>query len=93
MHVAFLEQIALAEDPPSNLFHMFSKFHSLWHCDYESQFGHPSTDRTYMNEDYMQHVRAVGMANRHAVAASRRSLTVSERVSLGRSLELFLKDS
>jgi hypothetical protein len=93
VHVAFLKQIALAQGPPSNLFHMVSKFHSLWHCGYESQFGHPSTGRTYMNEDYMQHIRAVGMANRHAVAASRRSLTVSERVSLGRSLELFLKDA
>jgi hypothetical protein len=75
----------------SLLWHMVSKFHSFWHCAYESQFGHPSTGRTYINEDYMQHIRAVGMANRYAVSASRRSLTVAERITLGRSLELFLK--
>ena len=91
IHVAFLEQLASEHDPPLPLWHMVSKFHSFWHCAYESQFNHPSSGRTYLNEDYMQHVRAVGMANRYAVSASRRSLTVAERISLGRSLELFLK--
>ena len=93
VHASFLEQIALTQDPPTQLFHMVSKFHSMWHCAYESQLGHPSSGRTYMNEDFMQHSRAVGMANKHAVAASRRSITVAERVSLGRSLELYLNGS
>jgi hypothetical protein len=90
VHTSFLEQVALAEVPPSELFHMVSKFHSLWHCGWESQFSHPSCGRTYMNEDYMQHIRAIGLANRFAISSSRRSLTVAERVALGRSLQLFL---
>jgi hypothetical protein len=90
LHTSFLEAVAKAEEPPLPLWHMVSKMHSFWHCGFESQFGHPSSGRTYINEDYMQHIRAVGLANRYGISASRRSQTVAERVSLGKSLELFL---
>ena len=90
VHTSFLEALAKAEEPPLPLWHMVSKFHSLWHCAFESQFGHPSSGRTYINEDYMQHIRGVGLANRYGISASRRSLTEAERVSMGKSLELFL---
>ena len=90
VHTSFLEQVAKSDEPPLPLWHMVSKMHSFWHCAFESQFGHPSSGRTYINEDYMQHIRAVGLANRYGISASRRSQTVAERVSLGKSLELFL---
>ena len=90
VHVSFLREISKAQDPPMLTWNLVSKFHSMWHCGFESQFGHPSSARTYLNEDYMQHVKAVGMANRYAVAASRRSQTIAERIVLGRSLELLL---
>jgi hypothetical protein len=90
IEVAFLEGIAKADG--LGLFHSVSKHHSLWHLGFESQFAHPSCGRTYINEDYMQHARKVGMANRHAVPSSRRSLTVCERIALGRSIQLHVGD-
>jgi hypothetical protein len=89
--VKFLETIAKADG--LGLFNIVRKDHDLYHLGFESQFAHPSSGRTYINEDFMQHMRLVGMAQRHAVSSYRRSLTVCERVSLGRSFKLFVGDS
>ena len=83
-----LEQLARARVPPLILWHRVSKNHSLWHLAMESQFQHPSFARTYMNEDMMQVMKRVGMANRYAVPAHRRSLTVAERICLGKNIPL-----
>ena len=83
VEVRFLETIAKADD--LGLFHLVRKDHDLFHLGFESQFAHPSSGRTYINEDFMQHMRSVGMAQRHAVPSYRRCLTVCERVALGRS--------
>ena len=88
----FLEQLALARAPPLSLWHRVSKNHSLWHLAMESQFQHPSSAKTYMNEDMMQIMKRVGMANRYAVPSHRRSLTVAERISLGKSIQLFTEN-
>jgi hypothetical protein len=93
IHISFLKALSLSQDPPLLTWHMYPKNHALWHVAYESAYGHPSSARTYLNEDYMQHVKLIGMANRYAISASRRSLTIAERVALGRSMELFLKAS
>ena len=53
---------------------------------------HPSSARTYMNEDMMQVMKRVGMANRYAVPSHRRSLTVAERVCLGKGIQLFTEN-
>jgi hypothetical protein len=90
IEVSFLESIAIGDE--LGLFHGVSKHHSLWHMGFESQFAHPSCGRTYVNEDFMQHMRKVGMAQRHAVPSSRRSLTVCERIAVGRSIQLHVGD-
>jgi hypothetical protein len=90
MEKSYLEKLALERDPPLLLWHMVSKFHSMWHMALESTWQHPSASRTYMNEDMMQHCKRVGMANRHAVPNHRRTLTIAARFSLGKSLELFV---
>ena len=89
-HYSYLESVAVRNDPPLGIWHMVSKHHSVWHVAFEAQFQHPSSGRTYINESYMGHIKEVGMANRFAIAASRRSLTICERVALGRSLELLI---
>ena len=91
IEVKFLESIARADG--LNLFHLVRKDHDLFHLGFESQFAHPSSVRAYINEDFMQHMRAVGMAQRHAVPSYCRCLTVCERVALGRSFKLFIGDS
>ena len=90
IEVRFLETIAKADG--LGLFHLVRKDHDLFHLGFESQFSHPSCGRTYINEDFMQHMRLVGMAQRHAVPSFRRCLTVCERVALGRSFKLFIGD-
>jgi hypothetical protein len=89
----FLEQLAMSRAPPLLLWHRVSKHHSVWHMGFESQFQHPSSARTYMNEDVMQVMKKVGMANRYAVPTHRRSLTIAERVCLGKSIQLFTDDA
>jgi hypothetical protein len=74
------------------LWHGTSKFHSLWHLGYESQFSHPASQRTYLNEDYMRIISKVGLSNRHGVAATDRSKTICEKVSLGRSIEFWIQN-
>ena len=91
IEVKFLETIAKADG--LGLFHLVRKDHDFFHLGFESQFAHPSSGRTYINEDFMQHMRLVGMAQRHAVPSYRRCLTVCERVALGRSFRLFIGDS
>jgi hypothetical protein len=88
---AFLEKLAMERVPPLKLWHRVSKHHSVWHMGFESQFQHPSSARTYMNEDMMQIMKKVGMANRYAVPAHRRSLTIAERICLGKSIELLVE--
>ena len=85
----FLEELALARVPPINLWHRVGKNHSFWHLTMKSQFQHPSYARTYMNEDMMQVMKRVDVANRYAVPSHRRSLTVAERVCFGKSIQLF----
>ena len=93
MENTFLEQLAMSRMPPRLLWHRVSKHHSVWHMGFESQFQHPSSARTYMNEDMMQVMKKVGMANRYAVPAHRRSLTIAERVCLGKSIQLITDDA
>ena len=90
-HYTYLSTMCLANDPPLDLFHAVSKNHAMWHIGFESQFGHPSSARTYLNEDFMQHVKEVGEACRYNVAAVKRSQVVAERFALGKCLELQIK--
>ena len=88
-HYSFLNDQAKAAD--LRLFHKVPKHHKMMHMGYESQFEHPGLARTYSNEDYMQHCSRVGLSNRHGVAASRRALTVTEKMALGKSVQLLAK--
>jgi hypothetical protein len=88
MEHSYLEKLALEREPPLLLWHMVSKFHSMWHMALESVWQHPSASRACMNEDMMHICKRVGMANRYAVPNHRRTLTIAERFSLGKSLEL-----
>jgi hypothetical protein len=90
-HYTYLENVCLVSD--LNIFHSVSKNHSMWHIGFEAQFGHPSSARTYLNEDFMQHIKEVGEACRYNVAASKRSQVVAERFALGKCLELQIKYS
>ena len=89
LHYTFLEQLALEAD--RMIFHMVSKFHSVYHVGYESQFGHPSSARTYANEHYVGKVSIVGMSNRYAIAVERRPLTICEKMALGRCMSLSIR--
>ena len=71
---------------------MTSKYHSMWHSAYAPQYQHPAIGRTYVNEDYMGKVKTVDMSNRYAVPAYRRARTLTEKISLGRSLDLWIED-
>ena len=90
IHHTFLENLALNEE--LGIWHMTSKYHSMWHSAYESQYQHPAIGRTYVNEDYMGKVKDVGMSNRYAVPAHRRARTLTEKIPLGRSLNLWIED-
>ena len=92
-HYSFLENVCIANDPPLSLFHSVSKNHSMWHIGFEAQFGHPSAARTYLNEDFMQHIKEVGEACRYNVAAAKRSQKVAERFAMGKCLELQINNS
>ena len=90
-HNSYLSSVCLASDPPLDLFHAVSKHHAMWHIGFEAQFGHPSSARTYLNEDFMQHIKEVGEACRYNVNAVNRSQIVAERFALGKCLELQIK--
>jgi hypothetical protein len=90
-HYTYLSTVCLANDPPLDLFHAVSKNHAMWHIGFEAQFGHPSSARTYLNEDFMQHVKEAGEACRFNVAAAKRSQVVAERFAMGKCLELQIK--
>ena len=89
VHCDYLETISGAAD--FCLWEASSKFHSLWHCGFESQFGYPAAARVYLNEDYMGHIKAVAMAERYNVSATNRSRAIAERVSMGMSLSLWVE--
>ena len=66
-HHTSLENIALNGE--LGIWHMTSKYRSLWHSAYEPQYQHRAIGRTYVNEDYMGKVKTVDMSNRSAVPA------------------------
>jgi hypothetical protein len=89
-HYMFLRSIAEANDWP--IFHAVSKFHSFWHLGFESQFVHPAIARAYTNEDYVGQKATDGLTVRPAIPAPQRATAVTEKLALGKCLDLFFSE-
>jgi hypothetical protein len=88
-HFSFLR--SLADEHDLKTWWMTSKTHSVWHVGFEAQFQHPSMARTYINEDFVRLLQQCGLSNRHAIPAAQRSIAVTRKYAMGKSLELLFR--
>jgi hypothetical protein len=88
-HYMFLNSLAKAATQP--IFHATSKFHSLHHVGFESQFQAPGMARTYANEGHMGTVARVGFSTRHAVPPHARARSLTEKIALGKAIHFTSK--
>ena len=70
------------------LWHYTPKFHYLWHETDQCRFQNPRAARCYVNEDFMAVAQKLGVANRHAMVAAKRSKAMGTQYVYGLGLKM-----
>ena len=81
-----------AKKPPQHLFHQVSKFHTLYHVGYESEFQNPAWSVNYLNEEFQGRIATLCDAARHGITAGSRSRSIATKYCFGRSWDLSKKE-
>ena len=86
MHYNWLYSWALGRG--RELWHYVPKFHYMWHQTDQAKYMNPRAARCYVNEDFMGVAQKLGVANRHAVVAAKRSKGMCVHYIYGLGLKL-----